>query len=171
MTRRTVLTWPNPRLRDVAEPIEVIDDAIRELVADMFETMYDEQGVGLAAIQIGVPLRVVVVDCGLDERAPLALLNPVITERTGSIHWAEGCLSIPGVRAEIERSDRISLTYQDEHGVERTREATGLLSVCIQHELDHLDGKMYFDRLGEFERRAVLNAYADACEGREVDAS
>ncbi len=162
MSTLTVLTWPDPHLRQTAVPVEKFDDSIRTLVANMFETMYAEEGVGLAATQVGEALRIVVIDCGLDEPHPLALVNATITEREGTIIWMEGCLSIPGVKAEVERSERIVIEYSDSSGRPQSLEATGLLSVCIQHELDHLGGQMYFDRLGEMERRATLNAYDDA---------
>jgi len=135
----------------------------------MFETMYDQSGVGLAATQIDIHQRVLVVDCGGDEPRPLALINPEIIERDGTFFWAEGCLSIPGIRADVERSEHIRVQYHDAQGVEQTLDASGLLSVCIQHEIDHLDGLMYFDRLGPLESKAVLNAYRDFLENVEVD--
>lgn len=162
MPLRTVLTWPDPRLRDIAEPVDVVDESIQALVRDLFETMYAENGVGLAATQVGVPVRVVVMDCGGDEPAPIALVNAEIVEREGSILWREGCLSVPGVTAEVERSERIVVNYLDEHGESQVLNADGLLAVCVQHELDHLDGQLYIDRLAELERKATLLAYDDA---------
>ena len=162
MPLRTVLTWPDPRLRNIAEPVDVVDESIQALVRDLFETMYAENGVGLAATQVGVPVRVVVMDCGGDEPAPIALVNAEIVEREGSILWREGCLSVPGVTAEVERSERIVVNYLDEHGESQVLNADGLLAVCVQHELDHLDGQLYIDRLAELERKATLLAYDDA---------
>ena len=162
MAIREVLTWPNPRLREIAQPVPTVNSEVKELVRDLYETMYDEGGVGLAATQIGVPLRVVVMDCGGEERAPLALINAEIVEREGTIFWPEGCLSVPGVTAEVERSAQITVEYLDADGAPQQLEAEGLLSVCVQHELDHLDGHLYFDRLAELERKATLIAYADA---------
>lgn len=165
MTVRTVLTWPDRRLLQTAEPVEEVDDTIRTLVEDMFETMYDEDGVGLAATQLGIPLQVVVLDCGTrDEPAPLALINAEIVEREGTIVWREGCLSLPGVTAEVERAERIVVEALDPSGRAITVEAEGLTAVCIQHELDHLDGQLYVDRLGKLERLSVLSDYSNVRE-------
>lgn len=142
----------------------VFDDGLRTLVSDMFETMYDESGVGLAATQIDIHERVIVLDCGGEEPNPLALINPEIIHRDGTFYWAEGCLSIPGVRADVERSETITIRYHDGDGTSQLLDATGLLSVCIQHEIDHLDGLMYFDRMGPLESKSVLNAYQDYLE-------
>tara|TARA_B100001250_G_C19426422_1_gene625550 strand:- start:88 stop:603 length:516 start_codon:yes stop_codon:yes gene_type:complete len=162
MALREVLTWPNPRLREVAQPVSKVNDEVKALVRDLFDTMYDEGGVGLAATQIGVPLRVVVMDCGMEEKRPIALINAEIVAREGTILWQEGCLSVPGVTAEVERSAHINVHYLDATGQPQALEADGLLAVCVQHELDHLDGHLYFDRLAEFERKATLIAYEDA---------
>lgn len=165
-----VLTWPDPRLREIAQPVTTVDESTRQFVRDLFETMYAEQGVGLAATQVGVPLRVVVLDCGGEEPSPIALINADIVERDGTILWREGCLSVPGVTAEVERSESIVVQYLDEHGEQRSLQASGLLSVCVQHELDHLDGQLYIDRLAELERKATLVAYDDARSSTEGDA-
>lgn len=163
MTVRTVLTWPDKRLLATAHPVEAVDAPIRALVDDMFETMYAEKGVGLAATQIGVPLEVVVMDCGKkDAPMPLALINPRIVEREGAIVWNEGCLSLPGVTAEVERAERVVVEYLDRDGQAMRMQASGLLAVCIQHELDHLDGQLYVDRLGKLERLSVLSDYERA---------
>lgn len=160
MTVRTVLTWPDKRLLATARPVEAVEPPIKQLVDDMFETMYDEGGVGLAATQIGVPLQVVVMDCGTrDDPQPIALINPKITHRQGDIVWNEGCLSLPGVTAEVERAETVVVEYLDREGAAMRLEAGGLLAVCIQHELDHLDGRLYVDRLGKLERAAVLVDY------------
>ena len=161
MALREVLTWPDPRLREIAQPVVEVDESIRRLVRDLFETMYAEGGVGLAATQVGVALRVVVMDCGGETPEPIALINAEIAERDGLFLWQEGCLSVPGVTAEVERAERIVVTYVDEHGEDRILRADGLLSVCVQHELDHLDGQLYIDRLAELERKATLLAYND----------
>ena len=159
MAIRTVLTWPDERLRVIAQDVDVVDEAIRDLVRDLFETMYDEGGVGLAATQIGDNRRVVVVDCGGDEPDPKAIINGRIVEREGTVMWTEACLSIPGVNAEVERAKSIVLAYLDTEGEPAELHASGLLSVCIQHELDHLDGQLYIDRLGTLERKATLLDY------------
>ena len=166
MALRTVLTWPHPVLREIAVPVECFDTNLATLVADLFDTMYDEEGVGLAATQIGVKQCVVVIDCGAEEPHPIALINPKIVEHGGEITWPEGCLSIPGVRADIERAAEVTVEYQDLEGTPCALKATGLTAVCIQHELDHLEGRMYFDHLGHFERKAVLNAYEDHLNSR-----
>lgn len=165
MTVRTVLTWPDRRLLQTAEPVEAVDQPIKTLVADMFETMYAEDGVGLAATQLGIPLEIVVMDCGTrEEPKPLTLINAEIVEREGTIIWREGCLSLPGITAEVERSERVVVDALDAEGREITVEATGLLAVCIQHELDHLNGQLYVDRLGKLERKSALADYDRARE-------
>ena len=165
-----VLTWPDPKLREVAQPVGVVDDSMHAFVRDLFDTMYAEGGVGLAATQVGVARRVVVVDCGEETPSPIALINADIIAREGTIMWQEGCLSVPGVTAEVERAEKITVTYLDETGDRKTLQAEGLLSVCIQHELDHLDGQLYIDRLAELERKATLIAYEDAqATSRRID--
>lgn len=161
----TILAWPDERLRDVAEPVARWDAALQTLVDDLFDTMYDDEGVGLAAIQVGIRQRVIVVDCGEDESNPIALINPTIERREGETIFAEGCLSVPGIRAEVNRSDTISVAYQDVMGQVQHLTASGLLSICIQHEIDHLDGKLYFDHLPEFERKSFLQAYETGRQG------
>jgi peptide deformylase len=159
---RTVLTWPDERLKEIAVDVEVVDDSVRALCKDLFDTMYDEAGVGLAATQIGDDRRVVVVDCAqADGGQPIALINGHIAEREGELLWSEACLSLPGITAEVERSARIIVEYLDRAGEARSLEATGLLSVCIQHELDHLDGQLYIDRLGQLERKAAIADYEE----------
>lgn len=160
MTVRTVLTWPDRRLLQTAEPVEAVDEPIKTLVADMFETMYAESGVGLAATQLGIPLQVVVLDCGSRENPqPLALINPQIVERDGEVVWNEGCLSLPGISADVERAKSVVVEALDEQGREIRVEASGLTAVCIQHELDHLIGTLYVDRLGKLERLSALSDY------------
>ncbi|MCA9541546.1 MAG: peptide deformylase [Myxococcales bacterium] len=164
--RRTVLIWPDARLLEVAKEVPTVDDTVRALVDDLLETMYAEDGVGLAATQIGVPWRVVVMDCAARsaEREPLALINGRIVEREGTVLWREGCLSLPGVTAEVERAEKIVVEYLDREGKAQRLAADGLLAVCVQHELDHLDGHLYVDRLGLLERKATLLDYAEARE-------
>lgn len=168
MALREVLTWPDPRLRAIAAPVAAVDEAVRTLVADLFETMYHEQGVGLAATQVGVAQRVVVIDVGQRDpepkRRPIALINPEIVARAGTIVWREGCLSLPGITAEVERAEQVTVSYLDPDGAACQIEASGLYAVCVQHELDHLDGQLYVDRLGELERKATLLDYAQLSE-------
>ena len=161
---RKVLTWPDERLLVVAREVPVIDAEVRALVADMFETMQVEGGVGLAATQLGISLRVVVMDCSKrDERArPRAFINPRIVGRDGTVLWREGCLSVPGITAEVERAQRVVVEYRDIEGTLRAVELADLEAVCAQHEIDHLDGYLYVDRLGALERKAALLDYDEA---------
>ena len=170
MAIREVLAWPDPRLRQVAAPVPAVTDAVRALVADLFETMYASGGVGLAATQVGAPWRVLVMDCARDkeERDPLAFINPVVEHVNGEIVWSEGCLSVPGVTAEVDRYAEVTVRYTDVDGQRWELETEGLLAVCIQHEIDHLDGKVFLDRLGSLERKATEQAYADAQREREA---
>lgn len=156
-----VLTWPDARLRAIATEVPAVDDTVRKLVADLWETLGWEGGVGLAAPQVGVPLRVVITDCRRrDPKAGRrALINPRIVDRQGTVFWREGCLSLPGVTAEIERAQTITVAYLDEQGAAQRLTCSDLEAVCMQHEIDHLDGQLYVDRLGMLERRATLNEY------------
>jgi len=167
VARLTVLKWPDTRLLVHAQPVLTLDASVRQLVADLFETMRAEGGVGLASTQVGDDRRVVVVDCSArDERAaPRALINPRIVERVGTVVWREGCLSLPGVTAEVERAQQITVEYHDETGTACRLTTVDLEAVCIQHEIDHLDGQLYVDRLGMLERKATLLDYEDARQG------
>ncbi len=173
MAIREVLTWPDPRLKTIAQPAGPLSDALRQLCEDLLETMYEQGGVGLAATQIGVPQRVVVVDCGQRSeeglRTPRVLIDPEIVERRGEITWMEGCLSVPGVVAEVERSQWIAVEYMGIDGRRQRMEAEDLEAVCVQHELDHLEGVLYIDRLSDLQRRATLLDYEEArARGLEV---
>ncbi|MCB9546271.1 MAG: peptide deformylase [Myxococcales bacterium] len=162
-----VLKWPDPRLLEVAAEVPAVTPAIQRLVQGLFATMRVEGGVGLAATQVGMPWRVVVVDCSPrdGEARARALINPRIVERRGTIVWREGCLSLPGITAEVERAERIVVEYLDELGQPQRLETRDLEAVCIQHEVDHLDGRLYVDRLGALERRATLLDYEEARRG------
>lgn len=158
---RPVLKFPDPRLREVSQPIASVSDALRELVRDMCEVMYDEPGIGLAAPQVGERVRLIVVDTEWTqegaERSPLVLVNPVLSEHEGLILWKEGCLSVPDFEAEVERAERVLLRAQDLEGAEIAIRAEGLQAVCFQHEVDHLDGKLFIDRISQLKRsRYVL---------------
>ncbi|MFO7178420.1 MAG: peptide deformylase [Pseudomonadota bacterium] len=157
MATRTVLKYPDPRLREIAKPVEQVTDEIRALVDDMAETMYASKGCGLAAPQIGVSLRVFVVDCaGEDEPSDLRIfINPEIVESRGTQMWSEGCLSLPGVSEEIKRAERVRVRALDREGRPFELEADGLLAVAIQHELDHLNGVLMIDKLSAFKRRKM----------------
>jgi peptide deformylase len=147
--RRQILTYPDPFLSTKALPVQVVDGKIRELVSDMFETMYASNGIGLAAPQIGVGKRVIVVDVSpVDEEAkPVALVNPEIAGKEGWVEGMEGCLSIPGVEGQVMRHESVVVRGRNESGDPVTVEARGLLARALQHEIDHLDGVLFIDRL------------------------
>lgn len=157
MALREILEYPDPRLREVAKPVERVDDEIRQLVDDMAETMYAAPGVGLAATQIGVDKRVFVIDiAGDDEPSELRVfINPEIYEKDGVQVWNEGCLSFPGVSEEIRRAEHVRVRALDRKGNEFDLEADGLLAVAIQHENDHLDGILMIDKLSAIKKRMM----------------
>lgn len=156
MAKLTILEYPDPRLRTKAQPVAVVDDAIRQLVDDMFETMYASKGIGLAATQVDVHLRVLVTDVSSDRTEPRVFINAQIIEREGSTEAEEGCLSVPGIYDMLRaRSEKIRVRALDRDGQPFELEADGLLAVCIQHELDHLDGKLFVDYLSELKRNRI----------------
>ena len=159
MAVREILVYPDPRLKQVAEPLQVVDDSVRQLVEDMAETMYDAPGVGLAANQIGVLKRVFVIDiAGEDEPSDLKIfINPEILELSGTQTWTEGCLSFPGASEEIKRAARVRVRALDQNGNPFELEAEGLLAVAIQHENDHLDGVLMIDKLNALKRRLLAS--------------
>jgi peptide deformylase len=150
-----ILEYPDPRLRTVATPVEVVDDALRRLVDDMFETMYAAPGIGLAATQVDVHKRLLVLDVSEDNSQPLVFINPEFEPVAGTQEYDEGCLSVPGYYDTVSRHDRIRVRALDRHGQPFELEADGLLSVCIQHEIDHLDGKLFVDYLSRLKRERV----------------
>lgn len=149
MALLNILCTPDPRLRLKASPVTSFDDTLKTLIANMFETMYQAPGVGLAATQVNVQKRVIVMDVAqkVGEKEPRHFVNPVITAKKGNQKYLEGCLSVPNIQAEIERALWITLEAFDENGKAIHLEATGLLAVCIQHEIDHLNGKLFIDYL------------------------
>ncbi|MEO0575778.1 MAG: peptide deformylase [Pseudomonadota bacterium] len=155
MARLRILEFPDPRLRTVAQPISVVDDKVRTLIDDMLETMYDAPGIGLAATQVDVHKRLLVADVSEDKSAPYALINPVITEADGRDVMEEGCLSVPGYYESVERAQTITVSYLDRDGEPQTLTCDGLLAVCIQHEIDHLDGKLFVDYLSQMKRSRI----------------
>jgi len=155
MTKLTILEFPDPRLRKKAIPVEAVDDALRELIDDMFETMYEAPGIGLAATQVDVHRRLLVADVSNDQTEPYALINPKILEKDGVIVTDEGCLSVPGFYEAVERAEHIRVTFQNRDGEEIEMEAETMLAVCIQHEIDHLDGKLFVDYLSEAKRQRI----------------
>ncbi|MEN7342714.1 MAG: peptide deformylase [Pseudomonadota bacterium] len=150
-----ILEFPDPRLRIKATPVEAVDDALRSLIDDMFETMYAAPGIGLAATQVDVHKRFLVADVSDDQSAPIALINPEITKKNGVEVMQEGCLSVPGYYEDVERAETITVSYLDRNGEAQTLDADGLLAVCIQHEIDHLDGKLFVDYLSQMKRQRI----------------
>jgi peptide deformylase len=161
MAIRTILHYPDKRLRIPAKPVERFDDELRALVEDMAETMYAAPGVGLAAPQIGVSLRLFVIDVAIADDAPSDLrtfINPEFLEHVGTVGYEEGCLSFPGVHETVERAERVRVRAQDVNGDTFELEADGLLAIAIQHENDHLEGKLLVDHLSLLRRRLVHRA-------------
>ena len=151
----SILEFPDPRLRNMAERVGTVDASIRRLLDDMFETMYDAPGVGLAAVQVNVRKRVIVIDVSEERNAPLCLINPEIMHREGTAETEEGCLSVPGVFEKVKRSDTIKVRALDGEGKAFELETGGLLAVCIQHEIDHLEGKLFVDYLSSLKRQRI----------------
>ncbi|WP_045225056.1 peptide deformylase [Methyloterricola oryzae] len=148
----TILEFPDKRLRKKALPVETVDESISALIQDMLETMYKAPGIGLAATQVNVQKRVVVIDISEEKDQPLCLINPEILEKEGTEEMDEGCLSVPGVFEKVSRAEKIRFKALDREGNPFEMEADGLLAVCIQHELDHLEGKLFVDYLSPLKR-------------------
>jgi len=151
-----ILEFPDPRLRTIAKPVDVVDDGIRQLIDDMFETMYDAPGIGLAATQVNVHKRVVVMDLSEDKSEPLVFINPefeYLTDEMGQ--YQEGCLSVPGFYENVDRPQKVRINALDRDGRPFELEAEGLLAVCIQHECDHLNGKLFVDYLSNLKRDRI----------------
>lgn len=155
MAKLSILEFPDPRLRTRAIPVETVDDELNTLIDDMFETMYAAPGIGLAATQVDVHKRLLVVDVSSDNSEPNALINPVIIELDGETITEEGCLSVPGYYEEVKRAEHIRVRFLDRKGEEAELEAGGVLAVCIQHEIDHLDGKLFVDYISEAKRQRI----------------
>jgi peptide deformylase len=150
-----VLRFPDERLRTVAAPVEKVDSTIKTLISDMLETMKDENGIGLAATQVDVHKRVVVIDVSENQDNPQVFINPEITRMDGTTISEEGCLSVPNNYAKVERAETITVNALDETGNTFTLDAEGLLAICIQHELDHLKGKLFVDYLSPLKRQRI----------------
>jgi peptide deformylase len=150
-----VLRFPDERLRTVAKNVDKVDKSISALIEDMFDTMRDENGIGLAATQIDVHQRVVVMDVSEDQDSPLVFINPEITHKEGKTISEEGCLSVPNNYAQVERAEKVTVSALDKTGKAFTLEADGLLAICIQHELDHLKGKLFVDYLSPLKRQRI----------------
>ena len=158
MTIRKILTEPDPFLRQVSSNVEKVDDKVRKLMDDMLETMYAAPGIGLAAIQIGVPKRVIVMDLSKEEtRKPLYFVNPkIILKSKRDSTYEEGCLSVPGQFAEVDRPDQCHISYLDYEGKKKELKAEGLLATCIQHEMDHLEGILFIDYLSKLKKNFIV---------------
>jgi len=170
-----VLQFPDLRLKRTSTPVDQVDDALRALAAEMIRVMYDEPGIGLAAPQVGQAIRMVVMDTGWNEdggeRKPTVILNPEIVSREGTILWEEGCLSVPDFTAEVERSERVVVRYRDLDGNELTEDVTGLRAVCFQHEIDHLDGILFIDRISRLKRSLYVKRRKKQLREEEEPAS
>lgn len=148
----TILEYPDKRLRTVADPVDTVDDALRQLIDDMFETMYEAPGIGLAATQVNVHKQLLVLDISEDKSQPMVFINPRVVAKEGNQVYQEGCLSLPNVFADVTRWNRITLEALDRNGQPFSLQADGLLAVCIQHEMDHLIGKVFVDHLSPLKR-------------------
>jgi peptide deformylase len=155
MTRLTILEYPDPRLRTRAAPVAVVDEPLRQLVDDMFETMYAAKGIGLAATQVNVHKRLLVTDVSEEKDRPLVFVNPEILAREEVGTMQEGCLSVPGFYEDVDRAQRIRVRALGRDGQPFEMDADGLLAVCIQHEIDHLDGKLFVDYVSELKRTRI----------------
>ncbi len=150
-----ILHFPDPRLRKKASPVDEVNDQVRQTVKDMFETMYDAPGIGLAATQVNLQREIIVIDVSEDKSAPLCLINPEIIAKDGEEEMQEGCLSVPGIFENVQRFEKITVKALDEKGEEYTLDADGLLAVCIQHEMDHLQGKLFVDYLSPLKLQRI----------------
>ena len=155
MSLLAILEYPDPRLRTKAQPVTVFDAALQTLIDDMFATMYEAPGIGLAASQVNVHKQLLVLDVSEEKNEPMVLINPKIVASEGSQTYQEGCLSVPGIFADVDRADHITIESLDRHGQPQNFEADGLLAVCIQHEMDHLIGKLFVDYLSPLKRELV----------------
>ena len=160
MALLNILKYPDERLHTVAKPVAQIDERIQTLVADMLETMYASHGIGLAATQVDVHERVVVMDLTEEHNEPRVFINPVITHKDGETTYEEGCLSVPGIYDTVTRAERVTVEACNEKGEKFTLEADGLLAICIQHELDHLDGKVFVEYLSQLKQTRIKGKLA-----------
>lgn len=171
MSMLNILEYPDPRLRTKAAPVMQVDDAVRTLIDDMLETMYAAPGVGLAATQVNVHRRVLVIDISEDGSQPLALINPEIIGRSGEGLLEEGCLSVPGIYERVKRAERIRVRSLDRQGESFEFDAEGLLAVCIQHEMDHLEGKLFVDYLSDLKRTRIRSKLEKERKSRSAPAT
>jgi peptide deformylase len=155
MARLNILHFPDPRLRKPAVPVDAIDDEVRRLIDDMFETMYAAPGIGLAANQVNIQKRIIIIDVSEQKNQPLVLINPALLECDGEEEMEEGCLSVPGFQELVRRAERVRVSALDRNGEPFEIETGGLLAVCIQHEIDHLNGKLFVDYLSSLKRNWI----------------
>ena len=168
MSLREILIYPDERLREIARPVDSFEPALAELVDDMFETMYEERGIGLAATQIDEHRRLFVADVSEDRSGALAFVNPEILAREGAIESEEGCLSIPGINETIERAERIRVRAQDAKGKTFEQDLEGLIAICFQHELDHLEGRLFIDYLSPLKQQRIRKKMQKAARREKV---
>ncbi|MBY2911843.1 peptide deformylase [Rhizobium leguminosarum] len=171
MTIKPLIILPDPVLRQLSKPIERVDSDLQRLADDMLETMYDAPGIGLAAIQIGVPRRMLVIDIAREgeEKQPQVFINPEIVKASDERSvYEEGCLSIPDYYAEVERPAVVSVKYLDRNGKEQTVEADGLLATCLQHEIDHLNGVLFIDYISRLKREMVIKKFTKAAKSKAL---
>ena len=155
MTILKILEFPDPKLRITASPIDTVNDELQKTIDDMFETMYAAPGIGLAATQVDIHKRLLVTDITAEKNQPFVMINPEVIKKEGNVNSNEGCLSIPGYQDDVERYETISIKYLDRRGVSREEELNGLLAICVQHEIDHLNGKLFIDYLSEAKRQKI----------------
>ena len=178
MTKRDIITLPDPLLRKSSASVERVDDELRILMDDMLETMYDAPGIGLAAVQIAIPRRLIVMDVAYREsdeegneapKEPICMVNPEIVAQSDEMSvYEEGCLSIPEFYAEVERPAKVTVRYVDREGEERTRECEDILATVVQHEVDHLNGKLFIDYISRLKRDRVIKKFVKEAKGRVV---
>ena len=150
-----ILCYPDKKLRTVAKPVEMVDDAIKTLVKNMFETMYDAPGIGLAATQVDFHQRLIVIDVSDEQNQPLCLINPEIIEKSGEIEWEEGCLSVPNYYENVKRANDIKVRALNQNGEKFEMEASEILAICIQHEIDHLNGILFVDYISKLKQKRL----------------
>lgn len=171
MALRSIVIYPDPRLKQPAAKVTAFDGALHRLLDDMRETMYQEDGIGLAANQVGALQRVIVVDVSEDRSGFLELVNPIIVKSEGKASREEGCLSIPGYREVVSRKTHVTVNYQNRKGDPQSLDADGLLAVCLQHEIDHIDGILFVDRVSSLKRQLFMSwLKAQAGKARDAEA-
>ena len=169
MTIKPLVLLPDPILRKKSEPLERVDGEVQKLADDMLETMYDAPGIGLAAIQVGIPRRLLVIDCSKEDEdlAPMVFVNPQVVESSEERStYEEGCLSIPDYYAEVERPAEVTVEYLDRDGKQQQMRADGLLATCLQHEIDHLNGVLFIDHISKLKRDMVIKKFTKLAKSR-----